>query len=70
MLYLLAAFIYVMRVPERFIMPGKFDLFMHSHNVFHVLVFAAALTHWQASFMLLRWRDHHQCQVDEPLFWR
>lgn len=68
-LYLAAAIVYVIRVPERFL-PGKFDLFMHSHNVFHVLIFAAALAHWEASYLLLRWRDHHQCEVDEGLFWR
>lgn len=44
-LYILGASLYAARIPERFF-PGKCDLFLHSHQIFHVLVTAAALTHY------------------------
>lgn len=43
-LYILGASIYAARVPER-LRPGKFDLFGHSHQIFHVLVVCAAVAH-------------------------
>ncbi|KAJ3283459.1 hypothetical protein HK104_010375 [Borealophlyctis nickersoniae] len=44
-LYALGAVIYATRVPEKFY-PGKFDIWGHSHQIFHVLVLSAALTHY------------------------
>ncbi|KAI8808778.1 hemolysin-III related-domain-containing protein [Cladochytrium replicatum] len=44
-LYVVGALIYASRVPERW-WPGKFDLWFHSHQIFHVLVVAAAVTHY------------------------
>jgi len=32
------------RIPERFA-PGRFDIWGSSHQIFHVLVLAAAVTH-------------------------
>ena len=43
-LYILGATIYAARVPERF-MPGKFDILGSSHQIFHMLVVCAALSH-------------------------
>ncbi|KAJ5239795.1 hypothetical protein N7468_004414 [Penicillium chermesinum] len=43
-LYILGAGIYAARVPER-LWPGKFDIFGHSHQIFHVLVVCAAAAH-------------------------
>ncbi|KAI2793144.1 ADIPOR-like receptor [Penicillium oxalicum] len=43
-LYILGAGIYAARVPER-LRPGQFDLFGHSHQIFHVLVVCAAVAH-------------------------
>ncbi|EMC92723.1 hypothetical protein BAUCODRAFT_37623 [Baudoinia panamericana UAMH 10762] len=43
-LYIAGAVIYAARIPERF-KPGAFDLFGHSHQIFHVLVLLAAATH-------------------------
>ncbi|KAI5308435.1 hypothetical protein KEM55_005713 [Ascosphaera atra] len=43
-LYILGAYIYAIRVPEKWY-PGRFDLFGSSHQIFHVLVVAAALSH-------------------------
>ncbi|OAD59204.1 hypothetical protein WN48_09470 [Eufriesea mexicana] len=42
-LYILGAMFYALRVPERFF-PGKFDIW--SHQIFHVLVIAAAFVHY------------------------
>ena len=62
-LYLLGAFLYAKRIPERF-MPGAFDYALHSHNLFHLLVVAAAYTHVHASLILLAWRDGQACAAD------
>ncbi|KYM80866.1 hypothetical protein ALC53_08679 [Atta colombica] len=44
-LYILGALFYALRVPERFF-PGKFDIWFQSHQIFHVLVIAAAFVHY------------------------
>ncbi|CAL7937856.1 unnamed protein product [Xylocopa violacea] len=44
-LYILGAMFYALRVPERFF-PGKFDIWFQSHQIFHVLVIAAAFVHY------------------------
>lgn len=43
-LYILGAGIYAARVPEK-LWPGRFDIFGHSHQIFHVLVVCAAVSH-------------------------
>ncbi|KAF1978666.1 HlyIII-domain-containing protein [Bimuria novae-zelandiae CBS 107.79] len=43
-LYILGAAIYAFRVPER-LWPGRFDIWGSSHQIFHVLVVAAAGVH-------------------------
>ncbi|KAJ3022411.1 hypothetical protein HKX48_006228 [Thoreauomyces humboldtii] len=43
--YLIGAYIYASRVPEAWF-PGKFDIWGHSHQIFHCLVFTAAVTHY------------------------
>lgn len=52
----LGAFIYAMRVPERW-KPGAFDIVLHSHQLFHLCVVAAALVHYRGILILLHWRD-------------
>lgn len=42
--YVIGAIIYAMRFPERFF-PGKFDVWFHSHQIFHVLIVIAAWIH-------------------------
>lgn len=59
-LYGLGALIYAQRIPERW-KPGRFDIAGHSHQLFHVLVVAGALTHYQAGLVYLRWRDLRRC---------
>jgi len=41
-LYLGGAALYTLRVPERWFAPGKFDILGHSHQWWHMCVFAAA----------------------------
>lgn len=43
-LYITGVLFYALRIPERFY-PGKFDLYFHSHTLFHIFVFAAAISH-------------------------
>ncbi|CAN0873315.1 Heptahelical transmembrane protein ADIPOR3 [Linum grandiflorum] len=59
-LYGLGALVYAKRVPERW-MPGKFDIAGQSHQLFHILVVAAAFTHYQAGLVYLNWRDVNGC---------
>lgn len=59
-LYGLGALIYAIRIPERW-RPGKFDIAGNSHQLFHILVVAAAYTHYRAGLLYLRWRDLKGC---------
>ncbi|XP_073034518.1 heptahelical transmembrane protein 3-like isoform X1 [Primulina eburnea] len=56
MLYGLGVVFYVTRIPERW-MPGAFDILGHSHQIFHVFVVAAALTHCAATLIIMDWRQ-------------
>ncbi|KAG0515401.1 hypothetical protein BDA96_10G275400 [Sorghum bicolor] len=56
LVYAAGAGFYVTRVPERW-RPGKFDCVGHSHQIFHVLVLAGALTHYAATAILIDWRE-------------
>eukprot|EP00798_Chlamydomonas_sp_ICE-L_P027201 gene27201-2449_t len=55
-IYLTGAAIYVARIPEKW-KPGRFDIFLSSHQWFHFAVVAAALLHLSAMKLLLEWRD-------------
>lgn len=44
-LYILGAVLYAARIPERFY-PGKCDIWFQSHQIFHLLVVAAAFVHY------------------------
>ncbi|XP_046401249.1 adiponectin receptor protein [Ischnura elegans] len=44
-LYILGALFYTLRIPERFF-PGSCDIIGQSHQIFHILVFLAALVHF------------------------
>lgn len=52
--YITGAVLYAMRVPERFTHKdhqhhiGTFDIWGHSHQIFHVFVVVAAYCHWKA----------------------
>lgn len=61
-MYLQGAWLFARRIPERWY-PGRFDLALNSHNLFHVLVVAAACVHVEASLILLAWRDKTLCEA-------
>ncbi|KAI8907960.1 hemolysin-III related-domain-containing protein [Gorgonomyces haynaldii] len=65
-LYLIGAFIYAYRIPERWF-PGKVDLVGHSHQIWHILVFAAALVHGIAIFKMYLWwhSNNPTCQYTD-----
>ncbi|GFY51055.1 adiponectin receptor protein [Trichonephila inaurata madagascariensis] len=44
-LYITGAIFYALRMPERFC-PGKCDIWFNSHQIFHILVIAAACIHY------------------------
>lgn len=58
--YIFGACLYAMRIPERFThnelgeistdydRPGVFDIWGHSHQIFHAMVVVAAYCHWRA----------------------
>lgn len=54
--YITGAVLYAMRVPERFdfsigegrLKVGRFDIYFHAHQIFHVMVVIAAFCHWKA----------------------
>ncbi|KAJ1780714.1 hypothetical protein LPJ59_007210 [Coemansia sp. RSA 2399] len=52
--YILGGTIYGARVPERW-WPGRFDYWLHSHQIFHVFVVVAAVFHYVGVVRALRW---------------
>ncbi|KAI8326485.1 HlyIII-domain-containing protein [Martensiomyces pterosporus] len=52
--YIAGAAIYGARIPERW-WPGKFDYWLHSHQIFHVFVVIAAVFHYIGVIKALRW---------------
>ena len=44
--YLIGATIYALRIPERWY-PGRFDVWLHSHQIFHVAVVLGAYIHYK-----------------------
>eukprot|EP00798_Chlamydomonas_sp_ICE-L_P017428 gene17428-23729_t len=54
--YLTGAAVYALRIPERWL-PGKFDLILNSHQIFHVAVVAACILHYNSVAVMLEWRD-------------
>ena len=67
--YLMGAYIYAVAVPEKW-KPGRFDVWMSSHNLFHILVVMGAYVHYRAALVLMAWRDHHRCDADVTLLRR
>ena len=66
-LYLAGAWVYVLRIPERFV-PGWFDVWASSHQLFHVCVVAAALVHYDTLLGMVKTRlDLGSCGVSLDL---
>jgi len=58
--YLTGAAVYAIQIPERWC-PGKFDIFGHSHQIWHCFVFFAILSHYYGLLQLYRWRMVSVC---------
>ena len=58
--YVGGAVIFITRVPER-IFPGRFDLVGQSHNIWHFLVLAGALTHFYGGLQCYHYRRMFPC---------
>jgi adiponectin receptor len=56
-LYIIGAGLYASRTPERK-WPGRFDVFGASHQIFHLLVLAAAAVHLRG--LVLAFHHKHQ----------
>ncbi|OMJ24536.1 Adiponectin receptor protein [Smittium culicis] len=52
--YIAGALIYGARIPERWF-PGKFDIYFHSHQIFHFFVVFAAAFHYIGVINALHW---------------
>lgn len=61
--HMMGGLLFAYRFPER-LFPGKFDMAMQSHNIFHTLVVLASYVHYQGMLKLLQWRDHQSCSID------
>eukprot|EP00002_Diphylleia_rotans_P002282 TRINITY_DN11451_c0_g1_i1.p1 TRINITY_DN11451_c0_g1~~TRINITY_DN11451_c0_g1_i1.p1 ORF type:complete len:337 (+),score=59.27 TRINITY_DN11451_c0_g1_i1:53-1063(+) len=61
--YLSGAVIYSQRIPERLFV-GKFDYWLHSHQIFHILVVIGAFAHYLGCHEALRWNSMRMCSVD------
>ncbi|XP_068153538.1 adiponectin receptor protein isoform X3 [Drosophila tropicalis] len=68
LLYITGALLYALRVPERWF-PGKFDIWFQSHQLFHVLVIAAAFVHYHGITEMAMYRVmYSECTVPtEPI---
>ncbi|KAJ2851404.1 hypothetical protein IWW36_001171 [Coemansia brasiliensis] len=54
LLYITGTVIYSFKLPERY-RPGKHDVFLHSHQIFHVFVVFAAILHYVGIVRALSW---------------
>jgi channel protein (hemolysin III family) len=61
-MYLIGAMIYLKRFPEKY-WPGTFDFVFASHQIWHFLVFLAALLHYQSVVRLYYWRVMEEDEV-------
>ncbi|KAL3983154.1 hemolysin-III related family protein [Acanthocheilonema viteae] len=60
-LYITGAVLYATRTPEK-CFPGRFDLWLQSHQLFHMLVIAAALVHFYGvSKTAVKRMEHGSC---------
>ncbi|XP_001357860.3 adiponectin receptor protein isoform X2 [Drosophila pseudoobscura] len=68
LLYIIGALLYALRVPERWF-PGKFDIWGQSHQIFHILVIAAAFVHYHGISEMAMYRVmYSECTVPiEPI---
>ncbi|KAF2882818.1 hypothetical protein ILUMI_23330 [Ignelater luminosus] len=69
LLYIVGAMLYALRVPERFF-PGKFDIWLHSHQIFHIFVLGGAFVHFHGiSEMAMHRVTVGQCEIPDTLIY-
>ncbi|CAG8456063.1 276_t:CDS:2 [Diversispora eburnea] len=63
--YVLGAVVYGTRIPES-LLPGSFDVWGSSHQIFHFFVLAGTLTHYYGVIQAMTfWHEqNHECQFD------
>ncbi|KAI6175641.1 Adiponectin receptor protein [Aphelenchoides bicaudatus] len=61
--YLVGAFLYATRIPERF-WPGKCDLVFQSHQLFHMCVVVAAFVHFYGISEMAMNKLTNECPID------
>ena len=59
-LYALGTVIYTFQFPERYF-PHRFDLYLSSHQLWHLIVFSAAFLHFFCAVGHFQWRTLHPC---------
>ena len=59
-LYALGTVIYTLQFPERYF-PHRFDLYLSSHQLWHLIVFSAAFLHFFCAVGHFQWRTMHPC---------
>eukprot|EP00834_Sanchytrium_tribonematis_P005264 NODE_306_length_10184_cov_0.912246.p5 type:complete len:301 gc:universal NODE_306_length_10184_cov_0.912246:4701-3799(-) len=61
--YIAGALIYALRIPERYA-PGLFDYIFHSHQIWHLFAFAAAVSTYCLALDVFEWHKlENQCYV-------
>ena len=64
--YIFGAGIYAFRIPERWF-PLTFDIFGHSHQIWHLFVIAGGLVHYAGVVTVLHWwhTNNPQCAYND-----
>jgi channel protein (hemolysin III family) len=60
--YVGGAIVYLFHIPERYF-PGKFDIWMASHQLWHLAIFFAVLTHYLGLMHMYEWRMMRVCSA-------
>ncbi len=58
--YVVGAMVYLFQIPERW-WPGTFDLWFSSHQIWHLMIIAAVLTHYLGVIHMYEWRMTRVC---------
>jgi adiponectin receptor len=48
----------VTRIPERWL-PGTFDIWLHSHQLWHAFILAGAAAHYWSAYHAFTWNATH-----------
>ncbi len=61
-LYAIGTVIYTLQFPERYF-PHRFDIYLSSHQLWHLIVFSAAFLHFFCAVGHFQWRTMHPCST-------